>query len=155
MKIETIHILLLLLIVLGLVSCDSTSFKNPNKSILESLDKTDNPSTLILVVSENMCSDCIYNELINIQSNKKVLDNIIVIGLFSRERYFYSFMKEFKSIKTLYIQSDLIDPMPRTVYYSFYNKEQKNLENTLYADPCNSKLTYQYYLKMDELLTNF
>lgn len=155
MKIKKKHISLILLIsIFGLVSCRSTSLENANLKLLENLKKTEN-STLILVVTENMCSDCIYNELNNIQSHEQTQDNIIVIGIFSKKRHFYSFMNKFKSIETIYINSEEINILSRTAYYSLYNKEQKTLDHVFYADPCNSEKTYQYYFIMNKLLANF
>jgi hypothetical protein len=127
--------------------CNDTVKKGDiNETINKLMMENNYQSSLILFVSEKMCSECINKELINIQNNREIIENLVIIGVFPHERYFYSFVNRLKPVNTLYIKSSEINiSTVNNVFYCVYDSKTKSISTIFYPDPCDEEKTCQYY----------
>jgi hypothetical protein len=107
--------------------------------------------SLLLFISEGMCSECINKEFMNLRNDSIFGDNVdvIVIGIFSKKRHFLSTVNHLPRAKKIFIDKNTInkDVFAKgvVVFYSVYDKQSKQLTNIFYPDPCDQLSTLQYY----------
>ncbi|WP_313381509.1 hypothetical protein [Proteiniphilum saccharofermentans] len=107
----------------------------------------------ILFIAEGMCSDCITKEFINLKNDSILLNSIIVVGLFSKQRYFTSSIGNLMNVRNIYINSNYVDSKDKKndyLFYSIYDEKSSKLTQLFYPDPCDVSLTIDYFRVVKE-----
>jgi len=151
---KTMKILCILFIII-VCSCDNNRIADKDNwgiLIKEYIDVADGNEgdQLYLYISDNMCSECIVKELINIKSNEIKIN---IIGVFNEKRNFLSAVNYPYIKEKIYINKKDIkqkEKLPIRPIYFIYNSVSKSIYEIFYPDPCNEELTYKYMMKTKE-----
>ena len=142
-----------LVLITFIGSCKNSNEKktiNVESIITDELQKInlEEDKYLILFISEGMCPECINKEFINIKQSAWISNYLIVCGMFSNKRYFYSSINSINVKHAAYINEDIIvehieqNNMP---FYSIYDTKSHHLSQIMYPEPCDSSKTIEYY----------
>lgn len=140
------------LICIGISGCKkdvSRSFR-PEKflpKILKNEDITQG-KVLVLFLAEGMCSECINQEFINLKEQKKLLDHLIVVGIFSHKRIFNSCVNSLKPNMKVFYDVKLLaanESLPSNPVYLIYDRKQNRVSDIFYPQACRIAQTLEYF----------
>jgi hypothetical protein len=131
--------------------------------ICEKLHKENSATSLVLVIVEGGCSECINAEFQNLQKNEEHIDSLIVVGIFSKQRYFDACVNSIvfnKPLKKVYINKPELEKVKvkANLFYFVYKKSPvynyNSFSNIFYPEACIPDLTAEYYsFVKNEVLT--
>jgi hypothetical protein len=155
MKAIGLVIVLSLLMGCSRVKTDNTDFKQELENIIikELIQNGIKKNTPILFVAEGMCSECINREFINLKNDSSLFKSVVIVGLFSKKRYFTSSIGNLTGVNNIYINKNHIDSgavKDSFLFYSIFDVESSKLTNIFYPDPCDVSSTLKYYRVLKE-----
>ncbi|NLE04623.1 MAG: hypothetical protein GX638_07465 [Crenarchaeota archaeon] len=112
---------------------------------------------LFLFISDNMCSECIIQEYLNIN---KCGMSINIIGYFNYKRNFVSSVNKTFIDKSIFIdrfkfeKKCIPNEFPIQPVYFIYDKKKMNMYEIFYPQPCNKESTYLYFEKIKRIINN-
>lgn len=150
-------IVLLFIMIVESSCCVKQKEDSIEKYILEILSnrKIENEENLVLYISENMCSECINKELVNISEDSLILSNLIIIGAFTNKRLFMANVSTIKSVNKIHIlltedNMKILNNSP--VMYCMYRMNEESLSEYFYPRPCSETLTKEYFDRIKEIV---
>ena len=136
---------------MGSSSCKKDTSKSFRPEILfpETLKKEDivQEKVLILFLAEGMCSECINQEFMNLKEQEKLLDCLVVVGVFSNKRIFNSCVNSLKpKMKVFYDVKNLTanENLPANPIYLIYNRKLNRVSDIFYPQACRITQTLEY-----------
>lgn len=150
-------IFLVIIFIFTFIGCKnaekSTSF-DVKKFVSEFLKSDSIPKEkfLVLLISEGMCSECINKEFINLKEHRKVLDNIIVVGIFTNKRYFLSSVNALKPKMKIFCDFQKVNQkvVIQNPLYFVYDKQKEQVSNIFTPNPCRIASTFEYLKNVKE-----
>jgi hypothetical protein len=114
------------------------------------------PYTLVLYISERMCSTCINEEIINIRQNSTIENKIIVVGVFSNKRNMYSTLNDLDlGSRAIFVDAKKVMPTEeKAPQYFIYNKEYRVFSAQFVPSSCNPQKTMDYYEDAIKIIQN-
>jgi hypothetical protein len=154
--IRKIYIILLIILCGCNTSSDSTDRYIWLQKKLHRADISTKRYSLILFVSEKMCSECINKEYINI--NQSIFSKpIIIVGVFEKKRYFQSCVNVIsKKYDILYInnQEYRLRKLPEQPFYCIFDNQTQTVTNIFWPNPSEPEKTLQYLQEVDSEYKN-
>lgn len=137
---------------MGISSCKKDTSKSFRPEIFfpETLKKEDivQEKVLILFLAEGMCSECINQEFMNLKEQEKLLDCLVVVGVFSNKRIFNSCVNSLKpKMKVFYDVKNLTanENLPANPIYLIYNRKLNRVSDIFYPQACRITQTLEYF----------
>jgi hypothetical protein len=149
MKRQNILLSLLILLMDSCVSNMPIEIK-----ICEKLYKENVGTSLVLYISEGSCAECINVEFQNLVTNEELIDSLVIVGAFSKQRYFDACVNSIafnKPLKKVFIDRSELKgvKIKSNLFYFVYQKSlnySSAFSNVFYPEACMQDLTVKYYL---------
>jgi hypothetical protein len=129
--------------------------------ICETLHKDNAETSLVLFISEGSCAECINVEFQNLAANGELIDSLIVVGAFSKRRYFDACVNSIafnKPLKKIFIDRSELEgvKLKASLFYFVYRKSSdysNAFSDVFYPDVCMQDLTVKYYLSVRDKIS--
>jgi thioredoxin-related protein len=144
------NIIVLLLSLFFTVNCVPYNTHKTTLHILQDrLSGEKHKTSLVLFISESMCSECVNIEFQNIKENKDNIKYLTIIGSFEQKRHFDACIASLTSygitLEKIYINTKEIKEIISFPFYFFYNSNTISLSDIFYPEPCAKDVTVKYY----------
>jgi hypothetical protein len=121
--------------------------------LLENLSENEAQTSLVLFISEGMCSECIMSEFINLKENAGKIKSLTVVGAFANVRHFHACVNAMNyegNIKKVYINTSKTKKiqLPKGTFYVLYKREANSLSEIFYPQSCERDATVKYYISL-------
>lgn len=149
---KIISLFISIIVCIGVSGCkkdNSQSFSPENffPKILKS-EKFIQEKTLILFLAEGMCSECINKEFMNLKEQGKLLDNIVVVGVFSNKRIFDSCVNSLRPKTKIFCNMMSLpenEKLPQSPIYLIYEQKRNRISDIFYPQACRVSQTLEYF----------
>lgn len=106
-------------------------------------------NTLILYISQGMCSECINKELINLNENNDIAENTVIVGSFPNKRHFLASVSSVMVKRKIFIPEDKMPEVSfaaeRQPHYLLYVASAHSFGQLYYPVDCSPERTLEYY----------